>query len=120
MALDNLPPHAINQVADYFHALAEPTRLAILNMLRQGERSVGELATSLGCSVANASRHLTVLTQQGLVTRESRGVSAYYRIADPAIYALCDLVCDSIARRLERTAEEREPFLRGRKSSPLG
>lgn len=117
MAIDSLPPQAIHQVAGYFSALAEPTRLAILNLLRREERSVGDIATALGCSLANASRHLSVLTQHGLVERQARGVSAYYRIADPAIDPLCDLVCDSIARRIERDAPDRAAFLAGREAA---
>ena len=53
-----------------------------------------------------------MLTQQGMVARESRGTSVYYRIADERIYALCDLVCGNIARRFEQTARERKAFVR--------
>lgn len=109
-AMQNLPPEALAQVAAYFQALAEPTRLQLLNLLRERERNVGELAELTGYSAANVSRHLALLTQHGLLTREPRGNSAYYRIADASIYALCDLVCDSIARRIDRTAHERAPF----------
>ena len=108
--MQSLPPEALVQVASYFQALAEPTRLQLLNLLREQERNVGELAELTGYSAANISRHLALLTQHGLLAREPRGNSAYYRIADASIYALCDLVCDSIARRIDRTAHERAPF----------
>lgn len=110
LAMKNLPPEALEQVATYFQALAEPTRLQLLNLLREGEHNVGDLARLTGCSAANVSRHLALLTQHGLLARESRGNSVYYRIADASIYRLCDLVCDSIARRIDRTAPERAPF----------
>jgi DNA-binding transcriptional ArsR family regulator len=110
--MKGLPDEALTQVAAYFQALAEPTRLQILNQLRSGERNVGELAQLCGCTAANVSRHLAVLMQQGLVKRESRGTSAYYAIADASVYALCDLVCGNIARQLERTARERHAFLK--------
>ena len=106
--MKNLPPEALRQVAAYFQTLAEPTRLQILNFLRQGERNVGELAQLCGFTAANISRHLSLLTQHGLVARESRGTSVYYSIADPAVYSLCDLVCDSIAKQYERAAESRQ------------
>jgi len=115
--MQSLPPEALAQVAAYFQALAEPTRLQLLNLLREQERNVGELAELTGYSAANVSRHLTLLTQHGLLAREPRGNSAYYRIADPSIYGLCDLVCDSIARRIDRTAHERAPFAAPAKSS---
>ena len=110
--MEGLPDEALAQVAAYFQALSEPTRLQILNLLRQRERSVGELAQLCGYSSANISRHLTLLTQHGLVARESRGNSAIYSIADASVYALCDLVCGNIARQFERTARERDAFVR--------
>ena len=109
--MEGLPDEALAQVAAYFQALSEPTRLQILNLLRQQERSVGELAELCGYSSANVSRHLSLLTQRGLVARESRGNSAIYSIADKSVYALCDLVCGNIARQFERTAQGRAAFV---------
>lgn len=108
--MEGLPKEALVQVAAYFQALSEPTRLSLLNHLRGGERNVGELAQLSGFTMANVSRHLAMLTQHGLVERESRGTSVYYRIADESVYALCDLVCGSVARQLERHARGREVF----------
>jgi DNA-binding transcriptional ArsR family regulator len=109
--MKQLPPEALVQVASYFQALAEPTRLRILNLLREGERNVGDIAAQTGFTAANISRHLALLADQGIVARESRGASAWYRIADPQIYELCDLVCGSIARSYEKAASTREPFM---------
>ena len=109
--MEGLPDEALAQVAAYFQALSEPTRLQILNLLRQRERSVGELAQLCGYSSANISRHLALLTQHGLVARESRGNSAIYSIADPSVYALCDLVCGSIARQFDKLAAGRAVFV---------
>ena len=107
--MEGLSNEALQQVAAYFQVLSEPTRLQILNLLRDGERNVGELAELCGYTSANISRHLTQLTRHGLVSRESRGTSVYYRIADDQIYALCDLVCGNRAPfDLERT-ESRSP-----------
>lgn len=108
--MENMPPEALSEVAAYFQALSEPTRLQILNLLRQGECNVGELARLCGFTAANISRHLTLLTKRGLVVRESRGTSVYYRIGDESVYALCDLVCGNIARELDRTADRRLAF----------
>jgi DNA-binding transcriptional ArsR family regulator len=111
LVMEGLPKQALEEVASYFQVLAEPTRLALLNLLRDGDRNVGELAQLTGSTSANVSRHLTQLMRHGLVARESRGTSVYYRMADASVYQLCDLVCGSLARRFEQAASERAAFL---------
>lgn len=119
--MQGLTDEALQQVAAYFLALSEPTRLQILNLLRQGERNVGELAQACGFTSANISRHLGVLMKQGLVQRESRGSAVYYSIADEAVYALCDLVCGNIGRTMERQAAQHSDFIKAtRKARPRG
>ena len=108
--MKELPPDALEQVAAYFQVLAEPTRLRILNLLRQGEHNVGELAQACGYTAANISRHLSLMTKQGIVARESRGTSVYYRLTDESVDALCDLVCGNIARRLEQASATHNAF----------
>ncbi len=110
MPMKNLTPEALQQVALYFQTLAEPTRLQIVNLLRNGERNVGEIAEACGCSAANVSRHLAHLMRQGMVEREARGTTVYYRIADDSVYALCDLVCNNIARQLDKAVSGRKAF----------
>jgi len=102
--MDHLDDLAINHIAGYFQALSEPMRLKVLNTLRSGDRNVGELAELLGCTTANISKHLSLLAKGGFVEREMRGNAAYYRIADPAIFDLCNLVCGQIGKRLANQA----------------
>ena len=97
----------LEPLARYFRALSEPIRLKILDTLREQPANVGQLTALLGCSQANVSKHLAVLTEAGLVEREARGTAAYYRFADPEVYALCDLVCGQVARRLAGSAQLR-------------
>ena len=108
--MKNMPPEALEEVAGYFQVLAEPTRLRILNILREGERNVGDLAQMCGYTAGNVPRHLSLMTKNGLVTREGRGTSVYYRFADESVYALCDLVCDNIARQIARSEASRASF----------
>lgn len=109
-SLEKLPPEALEYVAKYFRSLSEPTRLRILNTLGTGELSVGEIAEQVDSSIANVSRHLAQMAQHGLVARQSRGNSAFYRVADPAVQELCDLVCGSIARRFDQAATTSAAF----------
>jgi DNA-binding transcriptional ArsR family regulator len=103
--MEILDDNAIAHIANYFQVLAEPMRLRVLNTLRSGEHNVGELAEHLGCTTANISKHLSLLAKGGFVERETRGNSAYYRIADSAIFDLCDLVCGQVGKRLAGQAE---------------
>lgn len=110
--MQNLSPEALLQVAAYFQALAEPTRLQIMNLLRSSEHNVGEIAAFCDCSSANVSRHLALLTRQGLVAREARGNTVYHKIADESVYTLCDLVCNRIASRMTKSLTEQKAFAR--------
>jgi DNA-binding transcriptional ArsR family regulator len=109
--MENLDDRAIEQVADFFGAFAVPMRLKILNALRHGERNVGDLTAEFGCSQANVSKHLSVLAQKGLIAKSLRGTSAFYRIVDPRIYQLCDLVCAQVGQRFAQQAAMKDVFL---------
>jgi DNA-binding transcriptional ArsR family regulator len=109
--MENLDDRAIEQVAEFFGAFAVPMRLKILNALRGGERNVGDLTAEFGCSQANVSKHLSVLAQKGLIAKTLRGTSAYYRIVDPRIYQLCDLVCVQIGQRFSQQSAMKDVFL---------
>jgi DNA-binding transcriptional ArsR family regulator len=83
-------------VAERFKALADPARVRLLNALRDGERSVGELVDDAGLTQANASRHLARLHQLGFLTRQRDGLHIYYSLADRDVLKLCDLMCGRI------------------------
>lgn len=100
--MEKLNDPALEHVAAFFRAMSVPLRLKILNALRTGERNVGQITTELACSQANASKHLAILAGSGLIEKRQSGTSAYYRIRDPRIYELCDLVCGHVGERLGR------------------
>lgn len=103
--MKTLDDRALVHVAEYFRALSEPLRLRILNSLGDKPRNVGELTELLECSQANVSKHLATLMRLGFVERSTQGTSAYYRIADPSVHQLCELVCGQMAQRFASQAQ---------------
>ena len=96
-----LPREALELLATRFRALADATRLGLLQALFGEEHTVQELCALTGTSPANASKHLALLLEQGLVARQRNGLYTVYRIADPTLERLCHLVCGSLAERHE-------------------
>ncbi len=88
------------QFARVGKALASPQRLELLDLLAQGERSVEDLAREAALTVANASQHLRVLHDARLVESRKVGLYVYYRLADPAVFALWRALRDVGERRL--------------------
>ena len=91
----------IEGIASFLKALADPTRLRILHSLQGGERCVNDLLAELPCSQANVSKHLSLLRSAGIVEFRRQGVQIYYRIADPAVFAICGVVCGALQRSLD-------------------
>jgi len=87
------PSRRIYQLyAELCKTLSNPTRLEILNLLRDGEKSVGELAAATGAHQATISQHLAVLRQRAVVTPRKEGSNTFYRIANPKIIEACDII----------------------------
>ncbi|WP_207956232.1 ArsR/SmtB family transcription factor [Rubrobacter marinus] len=97
----DLSDEAFEMLGERFKALAEPMRLRLIYALMDGERTVSELVQETGALQANVSKHLRMLLEEGIVGRRKQGLNAYYRIADPTIFELCDLMCGSIQDRLQ-------------------
>ena len=74
-------------------------RVRLLDRLRDGEATVGDLQEALGASQQNVSKHLGMLHQAGLVSREKRGTSVYYAVGDEMVFELCGLVCGGLRRQ---------------------
>jgi len=97
----DFPDDLLELIASRFRCLGEPMRLRLLQALRTGERSVTELVELTGAGQANVSRHLATLSRHGLVARRRDGLSVFYRIADPRVFDLCELVCDGLTEATE-------------------
>jgi DNA-binding transcriptional ArsR family regulator len=96
-----LPEPLVELVAQRFRVLGEPMRIKLLDRLRDGEASVGELQEALGASQQNVSKHLAILHAANMVSRTKHGNRTVYAISDPAVFDLCDQVCGGVRRRLQ-------------------
>ncbi|MBM4273985.1 MAG: winged helix-turn-helix transcriptional regulator [Deltaproteobacteria bacterium] len=91
--------------ADICQALANPKRLQILNLLKEGELSVGALVQALGVAKANLSQHLSVMRQKGILLTRREGTSIYYRLATPTIAEACKVMRQVLLEALTARGE---------------
>ena len=104
-----LTEELLEPVAERLRLLADPTRLRILNALREGERSVLEIVGATGASQPNVSRHLALLLRSGLVARKPQGRQVLYHIVDPFIDQICEAICGSFRAHVDRQARRLPP-----------
>jgi DNA-binding transcriptional ArsR family regulator len=95
-----LPAPLVELIARRFRVLGEPTRIKLLDLLREHDATVTELHEELGASQQNVSKHLGVLLQAGIVRRTKHGTSARYAIADDGVFELCENVCGGLRRQV--------------------
>jgi len=95
-----LPEPLADLIAQRFRVIGEPMRIRLLDLLREEPATVGELQRALGTTQQNVSRHLAVLHQAGIVSREKQGNHVAYSIADESVFALCEEVCGGLRRRI--------------------
>lgn len=76
--------------ADLFRCLAHPIRIRIMELLRDGERTVGDLQASLELDSSSVSQQLAVLRARDIVEARKVGTSVYYRVRDTRIYCILD------------------------------
>lgn len=102
MANALMSPELLSLIAGRFKALGEPARLEILNVLRDGEMTVTELADETELAQANLSKHLQLLHALGFVTRRKEGLYVYYALADSDVFRLCDIMCGRLGAETTR------------------
>lgn len=91
--------------AEVCKTLADPKRLRIINVLRDREMTVGEMARTLTLRQANLSQHLMLLRERGVVTTRRQGLNVYYSLASPKIVQACDLMREVLAEHLARSTQ---------------
>ncbi len=97
--------------AELCKTFSDPKRLVIINELRTGEKSVGDLAQALGLGQAVVSRELAILRDRGVVTPRREGTSVYYSLSDPKIVMACDLIHEVLINRMEKNRELTERLI---------
>lgn len=78
--------------ADILKALAQPTRLKILEMLRSGERCICEIVPAINGEQSNISRHISVMQKSHLITTRKDGVKVMVKVRDPRVFEILDMV----------------------------
>lgn len=89
--------------AEFFRVLGHPARVRILELLRDGERGVGELQAALGLDSSGTSQHLGVLRRQGVLESRREGTSVFYRVRDPRIFDLLEVAREILSSSLQAT-----------------
>jgi DNA-binding transcriptional ArsR family regulator len=105
--------------AKLFRGLGDPSRLAVLEALRDGSRCVTEVVAATGLSQPNTSAHLACLGECGLVTRERRGKFVYYAIGDKRVVKVleeADAMLEEIGARVDRCPKYVAPAGRARRA----
>ena len=86
-------PETLRQFkASIFQALGHPTRIAIIEVLRDGELAAGVIIARLGIEQANASQHLSILRLKHIVTSRKEGNQVFYSVRDPLLIEVLDIM----------------------------
>lgn len=103
-----LPDTLVELIAGRFKALADPTRIRLLDHLHDGEATVSDLTDAVGTTQQNVSKQMQLLRTAGLVARRRDGNFTYYRIADDAVFELCAAVCGRLRDGIRSLADHAE------------
>lgn len=100
------------EIAKLFKILSEPARLQLISGLMSGSKTVSELVMSTGLKQGNVSKHLKILFDADLLAREKEGNFARYRVSEPMLFELCQLVCTQVGSAAENKLKRLTPTAR--------
>jgi DNA-binding transcriptional ArsR family regulator len=96
------PAKPIHQIkAEFFRTLGHPARVRVLELLKDGEMTVGDLQAKLGIDSSGASQHLSAMRRQGILEARKEGTSVFYRVRDPRIFQMLESARQVIGSHLE-------------------
>ena len=105
-------PQVLEEISMILKAMADPTRMQLLQALLAGEKAVNELVEAVGTSQANVSKHLALLKRARLVAARREGTQMVYRIAAPFVTDVCEVLCRGISDRLSGQSQLRRKVRR--------
>ena len=96
------PTTQIHKVkAEFFRTLGHPLRVRVLELLKDGEMTVGDLQAELGIDSSGASQHLSAMRRQGILEARKEGTSVYYKVRDPRVFQMLESAKQVIGSHLE-------------------
>ncbi len=106
----NYQRHPANEMvfkikADFLRSLAHPARLAIIEHLKKGESTVGDMVSALGMEQSGLSKHLAILRQTGILVSRQEKINVYYSIRDRDIFNILRPIAEILRKRLRESTE---------------
>lgn len=98
-------PPVYRAKAEMFRILGHPARVRALELLRDGERTVGDLQSALGLDSSGTSQHLGVLRRNGILDSRRDGTSVYYRVKDPRTFQLLEIARQILTTSLSESQQ---------------
>lgn len=96
----NMQERMFQMHAEVCKSMANPTRLKIINLLGEGEKSVEELRKRLKLPKANLSQHLSILRQRRIVATRREGLNIYYKCANQKMLKACEILREVLMEQL--------------------
>jgi DNA-binding transcriptional ArsR family regulator len=87
--------------AEFFRTLGHPARVRVLELLKDGEMTVGDLQAELGIDSSGTSQHLSAMRRQGILEARKEGTSVYYSVRDPRVFQILESARQVIGSHLE-------------------
>ena len=95
----------IEMKAEVLKALAQPTRLKILELLRNGERCICEIVPAINGEQSNISRHISLMQKSHLVTTRKDGVKVMVKVSDPKVFEILDNISLLLKKQIVETGK---------------
>jgi len=96
--------------AEILKALAQPTRLKILELLRNGERCICEIVPAINGEQSNISRHISLMQKSNLVTTRKDGVKVMVKVSDPRVFEILDSIALLLKKQIIETGKLVQQF----------